>query len=194
MGGHVAIIDRPKLFPIRFILKHYSVRSIEQGTKKILSERIARYSQEEKKHGWHIQYDQHSRDAQKIAKELIHDQKYLEKFCQQRACLELTLECTKAFSFLLDITTANLNNFEQEDLGPLPPTPFVTEQVLSISQKFLDDILTGKEADLTIPKQFTFTVSRLLKKKALDEFFRGNADLIEKLFKISETVFSENPE
>ena len=194
MAGHLAIIDRPKLFPIRFILKHYPVRSIEQGTKKILLERLARFSQEEKKHGWHIQYDQHARDAHKIAKELIHDQKYLEKFCQQRACLELTLECTKAFSLLRDITTANFNNLETEDFGLLPTTPFVTETVLSVFQKLTDDINTGKEADLTIPKQFMFTVSRLLKKKALSEFLSGNADFMEKLFKNSETVFLENPE
>jgi len=56
-GGHV--IQRPdaRLYPVRFIHKHYPVRSLSHGRRKILNERKARFSQAERQRGWHVQYD-----------------------------------------------------------------------------------------------------------------------------------------
>jgi hypothetical protein len=57
LGGHHVRVPGARLFPTRFIHKHYPVRSLEHGRRKILAERKARFSQAEKARGWHVQYD-----------------------------------------------------------------------------------------------------------------------------------------
>ncbi len=56
-GGHFAKIADPKVYPIRFILKHYPLRTPEQAIKKIFKDRKERFSECERKRGWHVQYD-----------------------------------------------------------------------------------------------------------------------------------------
>jgi len=56
-GGHEIIFKDRKVFPFKFLLKHYPIRSQFQGEKKIYIDRIPRWNPEEKKIGWHIQYD-----------------------------------------------------------------------------------------------------------------------------------------
>jgi len=55
-GGHIAERDNPSLFPVKFIHKHYPIRSIEHGLKKLQDERISKYSTSEKNKGWHSHY------------------------------------------------------------------------------------------------------------------------------------------
>lgn len=62
-GGHVIQRSNPLLYPIKFIHKHYPIRSISQGLKKIKKERLDRFSAEEKQKGWHVQYDGVNLDA-----------------------------------------------------------------------------------------------------------------------------------
>jgi hypothetical protein len=57
LGGHHILVPGGRVFPTRFIHKHYPVRSLEHGRRKILTERKARFSQAEKARGWHVQYD-----------------------------------------------------------------------------------------------------------------------------------------
>src|SRR6266702_668991 len=45
-----------RIYPFNFLLKHYPIRSQEQGQRKVFLERIPRYSQEGKQRGWHVQY------------------------------------------------------------------------------------------------------------------------------------------
>src|SRR6266850_3586918 len=56
-GGHDAIFPGRRVFPIRFILRHYPIRSQSHGIRKVLHERKARFSEEEQRRGWHVQYD-----------------------------------------------------------------------------------------------------------------------------------------
>jgi hypothetical protein len=56
-GGHDATFDGRRLFPYRFLLKHYPVRSQAHGRRKVLSERLARYDDAERARGWHRHYD-----------------------------------------------------------------------------------------------------------------------------------------
>jgi len=56
-GGHEAIFKGIKVFPTKFILRHYPIRSQVHGLKKVFAERKKRFSEEERKAGWHIQYD-----------------------------------------------------------------------------------------------------------------------------------------
>ena len=57
-GGHSVDFPGRSVSPERFILKHYPVRSAEQGERKVLTERINRYDPAELSIGWHVQYGQ----------------------------------------------------------------------------------------------------------------------------------------
>jgi predicted nucleic acid-binding Zn-ribbon protein len=56
-GGHEGIFAGRRVFPVRFILRHYPIRSQAHGTRKVLEERKARFAEEEHRQGWHVQYD-----------------------------------------------------------------------------------------------------------------------------------------
>ena len=56
-GGHQAEFAGRQVYPFKFLLKHYPIRSQAHGDRKIFAERIQRFSPEEKAKGWHKQYD-----------------------------------------------------------------------------------------------------------------------------------------
>lgn len=56
-GGHQAEFDGRQVYPFKFLLKHYPIRSQAHGDKKIFAERIQRFSPKEKAKGWHMQYN-----------------------------------------------------------------------------------------------------------------------------------------
>ena len=43
--------------PNKFLAKHYPVRSQAHGERKVLGERVARWNLDERKLGWHHQYE-----------------------------------------------------------------------------------------------------------------------------------------
>lgn len=56
-GGHEARFPGRDVFPIRFVLRHYPVRSEAHGRRKIVEERRNRFIESERAKGWHVQYD-----------------------------------------------------------------------------------------------------------------------------------------
>jgi glycosyltransferase involved in cell wall biosynthesis len=56
-GGHEVCFAGRRVFPIRFILRHYPIRGQKHGERKIFEERIPRFVDNERKQGWHVQYD-----------------------------------------------------------------------------------------------------------------------------------------
>ena len=58
-GGHEACFPGRRVFPYKFLLRHYPIRSQHHGERKVFKERRGRYSPEERRDGWHIQYDQY---------------------------------------------------------------------------------------------------------------------------------------
>lgn len=56
-GGHEAQFPSRRVFPLRFILRHYPVRGQAHGTRKVFEERTPRFSEDERRQGWHVQYD-----------------------------------------------------------------------------------------------------------------------------------------
>jgi hypothetical protein len=56
-GGHRADFPGRRVFPIRFLLRHYPIRSQEHGVRKVFGERKNRFLAEETSMGWHVQYD-----------------------------------------------------------------------------------------------------------------------------------------
>jgi hypothetical protein len=56
-GGHEVQFDGRRVYPYKFLLKHYSVRSQRHGERKVLYERKPRWDAGEKSMGWHHHYD-----------------------------------------------------------------------------------------------------------------------------------------
>jgi hypothetical protein len=56
-GGHDVPFEGRRVFPFKFLLKHYPVRSQEHGERKVFLERKARWNPEERAKGWHNHYD-----------------------------------------------------------------------------------------------------------------------------------------
>ncbi len=56
-GGHNADFTGRHVYPGQFILKHYPMRTSAQAERKIIHERMERYSPEELAKAWHVQYN-----------------------------------------------------------------------------------------------------------------------------------------
>ena len=50
-----------RVYPFKFLLRHYPLRSQVHGEKKVFEDRLPRYSPELRQLGWHIQYDSFKR-------------------------------------------------------------------------------------------------------------------------------------
>lgn len=64
-GGHDARFEHRKVYPLKFLLRHYPLRSKKQANQKVHEHRLPRYGVENKKYGWHTQYNQFA-DAQEV--------------------------------------------------------------------------------------------------------------------------------
>lgn len=58
-GGHNVQFEGKKVFPVKFIMRHYPIRSRAHGIKKVFSDRIPRFDTFEKALNWHTQYDRY---------------------------------------------------------------------------------------------------------------------------------------
>jgi hypothetical protein len=56
-GGHEARFPGRRIFPYKFELKHYPIRSQAHGERKIFRDRVARWDPKERADGWHVHYD-----------------------------------------------------------------------------------------------------------------------------------------
>lgn len=56
-GGHEAIFEERRVFPIRFPMRHYPLRSAAHAWRKVNVERRPRFDPAERARGWHVQYD-----------------------------------------------------------------------------------------------------------------------------------------
>ncbi len=63
-GGHNAEFAGRRVFPYRFLLRHYPIRSTAHGRRKVLTERQGRFSPEERAKGWHVHYDHYSETSE----------------------------------------------------------------------------------------------------------------------------------
>jgi glycosyltransferase involved in cell wall biosynthesis len=55
-GGHQVLFTGQKVFPLKFFMGHYPLRSTEHARHKIFEDRQPRYSKKEKAKGWHVHY------------------------------------------------------------------------------------------------------------------------------------------
>lgn len=56
-AGHDCTFPGRRVYPYKFLLKHYPIRSQAHGERKVLRERQARWNTTERARGWHAQYD-----------------------------------------------------------------------------------------------------------------------------------------
>ncbi len=56
-AGHDVSFPGRRVFPLRFLLRHYPIRSQEHGERKIFRERRPRFDPAERAGGWHVQYN-----------------------------------------------------------------------------------------------------------------------------------------
>ena len=62
-GGHDSVFDGRRVFPMRFPMRHYPIRSQEHGERKIFTERVPRFDTAEVARSWHVQYRGFERGA-----------------------------------------------------------------------------------------------------------------------------------
>lgn len=71
-GGHDTTFPGRRVYPFKFLLKHYPIRSQAHGERKVFRERIERFDPREREAGWHTHYDllaeepRFARDAAKL--------------------------------------------------------------------------------------------------------------------------------
>lgn len=86
-GGHDVSFEDRRVFPIRFLLRHYSVRGQTHGLRKVFSERRPRFVPSERERGWHVQYDAVRDEGHRF----LRDPATLTPFDLDRARFELLL-------------------------------------------------------------------------------------------------------
>jgi hypothetical protein len=114
LGGHQIRIPEASIFPTRFILKHYPVRSLEHGQRKILSERKNRFSLAERKRGWHVQYD-HLQTVD--PKDIFWEPDKLVVFDPERESLELLIESNAVLSETVSEVRRTLPALNENSFG-----------------------------------------------------------------------------
>lgn len=72
--GHFIHIDYPKMYPLKFLNKHYPLRTVEHSMRKVFKDRLPRFVKERALHGGHGHYD-HFVGAK--AEEFIYDKNKL---------------------------------------------------------------------------------------------------------------------
>lgn len=82
-AGHEVRFDSRKIFPYKHLLKHYPLRSDAHAARKLLKDRLPRFSREERAMGWHTHYDSVATQESflRTADELVcYEQDAFEKF------------------------------------------------------------------------------------------------------------------
>jgi len=56
-GGHEVRFAGRNVYPLRFLLRHYPIRSDAHGRRKVFVDRLPRFLPAERAQGWHVQYE-----------------------------------------------------------------------------------------------------------------------------------------
>ena len=188
-AGHLALLPQPKIFPIRFIHKHYPVRSVEQGSRKIIKERLARYSASDRRKGWHVQYDHMSVDLDQIRQELIWDGKELKQFDTHEITNELFMDASKLLAYYA--TGSGLENFH---INPntlnqaLPNAHLIAQEIktelLGTAHNIVKQIKQGKAIQLKLnddTQEAVSIISGLIESQAMADYMRGDPALFDNI-------------
>lgn len=103
-GGHDATFAGRRVFPLKFILRHYPVRSDAHGRRKIHAERLPRFTDDERARGWHVQYDDVQADAT-----FVRDPRTLTCFDPVTTPVNISIEDVVRLAATIEMTRQRLN-------------------------------------------------------------------------------------
>ena len=180
-GGHRALIRNPKIFPIRFIHKHYPIRSLEQGKQKIFKDRLSRYSIIDRQKGWHVQYDHFNIPEVNVEKLMLGKKQDLILYNHDNILNELFLESLQIINIQSEIIAGIHFNDEQEEFYVQSKIveKFDKELVeeIKIIAKYTENLIRRSEViDAQIIDNYDLkkVIFELLKKQALNEYLNGD--------------------
>jgi hypothetical protein len=132
-GGHEARFPGRRVFPLRFILRHYPIRGQSHGERKVFQERRNRFRDQERARGWHVQYDQLQEDVS-----FLRDPSTLTAYDPEAVRLSLTLnprypeeleEALGAARSEISITRSEIDALRRENAAASQHIDHVTEQL-----------------------------------------------------------------
>jgi glycosyltransferase involved in cell wall biosynthesis len=65
-GGHEATFPGRRIFPLKFLMRHYPLRNPDQARRKIFDDRLPRQRAEKVERGWHVHYDRLAEDRRVV--------------------------------------------------------------------------------------------------------------------------------
>lgn len=86
-GGHQARFSGRRVFPLRFLLRHYAIRSSAHRQRKVFHERLPRLAAEARERGWHRQY----LEAAESGAGIVRDPATLRRYDAEAVRLEICL-------------------------------------------------------------------------------------------------------
>jgi len=185
-AGHHVKIKNPKVFPIRFILKHYPARTEAQSVKKILIERKDRFTTEEKNKGWHIHYNSYT-DENKVLDSIYYDLTNLKRFEYLNICNALQ---TEAFNVLCEFISndytcllyGNEFNFRIYWIEYLKIQGFnkeTSETIIKYIFEIALNVVNGVIPEVKIDGISIETMERILKSLGVMHYSNGNPTLFD---------------
>lgn len=189
-GGHRAMLNNSKIYPVRFILKHYPIRSLDQGVRKINAERKSRYCISDRKREWHVQYDHFSSSDEQLKKELFWSKCDLKSFRldvvrdELRIESEMILSCTERYKKFIGVVRGedfyksvihhefNENENEEFDLG------------LDVFNDLIDAIKNSSDDEDNLENlllELPIELSKVLNVEAAMKFLEGDPWLFENI-------------
>ena len=109
-GGHDTQFEGRKVFPVRFVLRHYPIRSQAHGERKVFLERQPRFAEEERALGWHVQYEHVAQGTS-----FVHDPDTLKRFDPVDARIGLALRHRGVEELEQSLETGKKDNKRLED-------------------------------------------------------------------------------
>lgn len=106
--GHDVTFEGRKTFPLKFILRHYPIRGQKHGRRKILDERLNRYSKSEREKGFHRHYDNMANQEK-----FIWNIKDLYLYEKEKVRFDVLIDCIKAMEGQLLDKDLHIENLQQ---------------------------------------------------------------------------------
>ncbi len=146
-GGHIITVNNSQVYPVKFIHKHYPIRSIEQGKRKIQSERKNRFSKAELLQGWHVQYKDYDENS---LKGIVWDTHDLKEF-------NMKAELFQIYKESLDFVAPSLSTLSQLETDGLRDLLYRCKQ----KENDLDQAKYMELLDLSIKISYLLTLGQL---------------------------------
>jgi hypothetical protein len=174
-GGHIPVRDNPLVYPLKFILKHYPIRGIEHGIKKLSIDRLPRYSPAEKAKGWHVHYDNVNVNT---LDGILWNKSNLFGYLHEKECLKIHTEAidnmTKHFNLINSNNYTNLfDQISQKFSNNNDLDQNHAKSIISLAQNIIDLRLKGSLPPISISEKDFIPLDFIL--NCVVDFFSAQA-------------------